>query len=92
VDGTARISEVAPGIRRVTLPQPLGVDHVHCYLLRGETGWTLVDTGVGDPGAGGPHAPGHAPRGVGVPGWRAVLARRHWRALVPRGLKPLLVG
>ena len=46
------VTDVAQGVRRVTLPQPLGVDHVHCYLLRGATGWTLVDTGVGDPGAG----------------------------------------
>jgi glyoxylase-like metal-dependent hydrolase (beta-lactamase superfamily II) len=39
--------EVAEGIRRVTFPLPLGIDHVHCYFLRGEDGWTLVDTGLG---------------------------------------------
>jgi glyoxylase-like metal-dependent hydrolase (beta-lactamase superfamily II) len=45
--------EVAEGIRRVTFALPLGIDHVHCYFLRGEDGWTLVDTGLGvdDPDA-----------------------------------------
>src|SRR5258708_5524545 len=38
---------VAEGIRRVTFPLPLGIDHVHCYFLRGDDGWTLVDTGLG---------------------------------------------
>jgi glyoxylase-like metal-dependent hydrolase (beta-lactamase superfamily II) len=32
---------------RLTLPLPTGPKHVHCYLLRGEDGWTLVDTGLG---------------------------------------------
>ena len=41
--------EVAPGILRVTLPLPSGPRHVHCFLLRGEDGWTLVDTGLGLP-------------------------------------------
>ena len=39
--------EVEPGILRVTLPLPTGPRHVHCYLLRGDDGWTLVDTGLG---------------------------------------------
>jgi glyoxylase-like metal-dependent hydrolase (beta-lactamase superfamily II) len=39
--------EVEPGILRVTLPLPSGPRHVHCYLLRGDDGWTLVDTGLG---------------------------------------------
>jgi glyoxylase-like metal-dependent hydrolase (beta-lactamase superfamily II) len=45
------ISEPLEGIVRVTLPLPFGLDHVHCYLLRGADGWTLVDTGLGGPGA-----------------------------------------
>ncbi len=44
------VADVLPGIRRVTL-DAAGVGHVHCYLLRGATGWTLVDTGLGGPGA-----------------------------------------
>jgi glyoxylase-like metal-dependent hydrolase (beta-lactamase superfamily II) len=41
--------EVEPGILRVTLPLPSGPMHVHTYLLRGDDGWTLVDTGLGLP-------------------------------------------
>src|SRR6184192_2207109 len=29
----------------------MGIRHVHCYLLPGADGWTLVDTGLGLPGA-----------------------------------------
>ena len=41
--------ELLDGIRRVTFRLPLGIDHVHCYLLRCDSGWTLVDTGLGLP-------------------------------------------
>jgi glyoxylase-like metal-dependent hydrolase (beta-lactamase superfamily II) len=47
----ARVEELSGGIRRLTFPLPLGIPHVHCYLLPGEDGWTLVDTGLGLPGA-----------------------------------------
>jgi glyoxylase-like metal-dependent hydrolase (beta-lactamase superfamily II) len=46
------MDELPGGIRRLTLPLPLGIDHVHCYLLPGPDGWTLVDTGLGLPDAG----------------------------------------
>jgi glyoxylase-like metal-dependent hydrolase (beta-lactamase superfamily II) len=39
--------ELEPGILRLTLPLPSGPRHVHCYFLRGDDGWTLVDTGLG---------------------------------------------
>jgi glyoxylase-like metal-dependent hydrolase (beta-lactamase superfamily II) len=46
------LRELSPGINRVTFSLPLGIDHVHCYLLRAADGsWTLVDTGLGLPGA-----------------------------------------
>ena len=46
------LSEVADGIWRATFALPLGIDHVHCYLLRSRTGgWTIVDTGLGLPEA-----------------------------------------
>jgi glyoxylase-like metal-dependent hydrolase (beta-lactamase superfamily II) len=45
------MDELAGGIRRVTLPLPTRPGHVHTYLLPGEDGWTLVDTGVGLPDA-----------------------------------------
>ena len=45
------MDELPHGIRRLTFPLPLGIDHVHCYLLPGSDGWTLVDTGLGLPNA-----------------------------------------
>jgi glyoxylase-like metal-dependent hydrolase (beta-lactamase superfamily II) len=45
------LTDLPGGIRRLTFPLPLGIDHVHCYLLPGSDGWTLVDTGLGLPNA-----------------------------------------
>jgi glyoxylase-like metal-dependent hydrolase (beta-lactamase superfamily II) len=45
------MDELPGGIRRLTFPLPLGSRHVHCYLLPGGDGWTLVDTGLGLPEA-----------------------------------------
>jgi glyoxylase-like metal-dependent hydrolase (beta-lactamase superfamily II) len=56
------LSELADGIWRATFALPLGIDHVHCYLLRsGSDRWTIVDAGLGVPDA--PER------------WRAVLDR-----------------
>jgi glyoxylase-like metal-dependent hydrolase (beta-lactamase superfamily II) len=42
------MDELEPDIRRITFDLPLGIDHVHCYLLRASGGgWILVDTGLG---------------------------------------------
>ena len=43
------MDEIADGIRRLTLPLPVAPWHVHCYLLAGADGWTLVDSGLGLP-------------------------------------------
>jgi glyoxylase-like metal-dependent hydrolase (beta-lactamase superfamily II) len=43
-------AELEAGIRRLTLPLPVSPGHVHCYLLAGDQGWTLVDTGLALPG------------------------------------------
>jgi len=43
--------ELDGGIRQVTLPLPTRPGHVHAYLLPGNDGWTLVDTGIGLPDA-----------------------------------------
>ena len=43
--------DLPAGIRRVTLPLPMRPGHVHAYLLPGEDGWTVVDTGLGLPDA-----------------------------------------
>jgi glyoxylase-like metal-dependent hydrolase (beta-lactamase superfamily II) len=35
------------GVSRITLPLPSGPKHVHCYVLEGDDGRILVDTGIG---------------------------------------------
>jgi glyoxylase-like metal-dependent hydrolase (beta-lactamase superfamily II) len=45
------MDELGDGILRVTLPLPTRPGHVHTYLLPGEDGWTIVDTGIGLPDA-----------------------------------------
>jgi glyoxylase-like metal-dependent hydrolase (beta-lactamase superfamily II) len=45
------MEELPAGLRRLTFPLPMGIRHVHCYLIPGEDGWTLVDTGLGLPDA-----------------------------------------
>jgi glyoxylase-like metal-dependent hydrolase (beta-lactamase superfamily II) len=45
------MDELADGVHRVTTPLPTRPGHVHSYLLPGEDGWTLVDTGLGLPDA-----------------------------------------
>src|SRR6476659_5438052 len=45
------MDELDAGIRRVTLPLPTRPGHVHAYLLPGEDGGTIVDTGLGLPDA-----------------------------------------
>lgn len=45
--------ELDAGIQRVTFALPLGIDHVHCYVLPASGGgWIVVDTGLGLPEAG----------------------------------------
>ncbi|BAD39970.1 MBL fold metallo-hydrolase [Symbiobacterium thermophilum] len=41
-------AEVSPGIFLVPIPIPIPLRYVNCYLLRGPSGWTLVDTGFHD--------------------------------------------
>jgi glyoxylase-like metal-dependent hydrolase (beta-lactamase superfamily II) len=45
--------QLEAGVRRVTFALPLGIDHVHCYLLpRDDGSWIAVDSGLGLPDAG----------------------------------------
>src|SRR5699024_11414213 len=34
------------GIKKVTIPLPFALDHVHCFLTAGENGWTMIDRGL----------------------------------------------
>jgi glyoxylase-like metal-dependent hydrolase (beta-lactamase superfamily II) len=46
------MQEMGSGVRRVTFALPLGIDHVHCYLLpRADGAWIAVDAGLGLPDA-----------------------------------------
>ena len=38
-------TEIADGVLWMRLPLPMRLDHVNCYALRDEDGWTVVDTG-----------------------------------------------
>jgi glyoxylase-like metal-dependent hydrolase (beta-lactamase superfamily II) len=40
--------EVAPGIYLVPIPIPIPLKYVNCYLFKGPSGWTLMDTGFHD--------------------------------------------
>lgn len=37
---------VAPGVLWVRMPMPMALDHINVWLLRGDAGWTIVDTGL----------------------------------------------
>ena len=44
--GTSGAVEVAPGVLWLRLPLPMALDHVNCYALEDDDGWTLVDSGL----------------------------------------------
>ncbi|MDQ6633883.1 MAG: MBL fold metallo-hydrolase [Gemmatimonadota bacterium] len=37
---------VAPGVRRILLPLPLALRNVNVYLIEGDRGWSIVDSGM----------------------------------------------
>ncbi len=39
--------DVAPGVKWLRMPLPLGLDHINLYLLADHDGWMIVDTGLG---------------------------------------------
>ena len=39
------VIEVVDGILWARLPLPMALDHVNVYILDGDDGWTIVDTG-----------------------------------------------
>ena len=66
--------ELPGGIRRITCELPTRPGHVHTYLLPGDDGWTLVDTGLGLPDA----AERWAAELAGVPGEVARILITHF--------------
>jgi glyoxylase-like metal-dependent hydrolase (beta-lactamase superfamily II) len=43
----ARVRDLGGGVYQVTQPLPWALDHVHCYAVRGQDGYTLIDAGLG---------------------------------------------
>jgi glyoxylase-like metal-dependent hydrolase (beta-lactamase superfamily II) len=39
--------EIAPGVQWFRLPLPYRLDHVNIYLIKDDSGWTVLDTGLG---------------------------------------------
>ena len=37
---------IAKNIYQVRLPLPFALNHVNCYLLQDDDGWTMLDTGL----------------------------------------------
>jgi len=69
------MADLPDEIRRLTFPLPMGAGHVHCYLLPGEDGWTLVDTALGFPDARARWEP--ILRELGAPVARIVITHFH---------------
>lgn len=40
------LTQITQDIYQVTLPLPFALNHVHCYLLRDDAGWSVLDTGL----------------------------------------------
>lgn len=40
------IQEVAPGVYWLRMPLPMSLNHINLYLLEGNHGWTIIDTGI----------------------------------------------
>ena len=43
----AELTDLGDGVTRVTMPLPWALDHVHCYAVAGDGGWTIIDAGLG---------------------------------------------
>jgi glyoxylase-like metal-dependent hydrolase (beta-lactamase superfamily II) len=46
--GPGELKEILPGLHWLRLPLPLKLDHVNLWLLEGDDGLTVIDTGLGD--------------------------------------------
>lgn len=44
-----QLTPIADDIFQLRLPLPFALNHVNCYLLRGDDGWTIIDTGINIP-------------------------------------------
>ncbi len=42
----SHLTKIEDDIYQLRLPLPFKLDHIQCYLLRGDDGWTIVDAGL----------------------------------------------
>ena len=75
VEKRAVIADLGGGVHRVTLPLPWALDHVHCYAVEDDDGWTIFDTGLGTPGTAARWR--HAYADLGTPRIRRVIATHY---------------
>jgi glyoxylase-like metal-dependent hydrolase (beta-lactamase superfamily II) len=64
---------VAPGVRRIVLPLPLALRSVNVYLIEGEAGWSIVDSGMHTPEGEAELRAGLADAGIGLADLRAAF-------------------
>jgi glyoxylase-like metal-dependent hydrolase (beta-lactamase superfamily II) len=57
---------VAPGVRRIALPLPLALRAVNVFLIEGERGWSIVDSGMHTPEAEAALRAGLGEAGIGL--------------------------
>jgi glyoxylase-like metal-dependent hydrolase (beta-lactamase superfamily II) len=65
--------EVAPGIHWLSMPLPFQLNHINLWLLedkdeKGQDGWTVVDTGIGNAGT----------RAL----WEKILEKKHVKRVI----------
>ena len=64
---------VAPGVRRIALPLPLALRSVNVYLIEGDHGWSIVDSGMHTPEAEAELRAGLAAAGIALGDLRAAF-------------------
>jgi glyoxylase-like metal-dependent hydrolase (beta-lactamase superfamily II) len=64
---------VAPGVRRVALSLPLALSSVNVYLLEGDRGWSIVDSGMHTEEAEAELRAGLAANGIGLADLRSAF-------------------
>ena len=47
--GPGTLQEILPGIDWLRLPLPFALDHVNCWVLRGNGNTSFIDTGINMP-------------------------------------------
>lgn len=49
INSSRKVNQLAEDIYQVQLPLPFALKQVNCYLVKGTSGWTILDTGLNTP-------------------------------------------